>query len=159
VIGDNVTISSGALVDGAYIGNNSIVAANAQLFPGHVVGEGCFIGPGAVFCNDSWPRASKAEFPGFICATGFGTDYSRKRNATIVVGDGASIGANATILPGIIIGEGAMVAAGSVCGVNVPGNHVFYAKDDIRRIKNEKQRLDYRCRSAQYRDFSMEGEC
>ena len=97
VVGDGVTIGSGACVDGARLGDRSILSANACIFPGHVVGADCFIGPGAVLCNDHWPRALKAGFSGFIPAVAMKEDL-HKQQACIVVEDGASIGANATIL-------------------------------------------------------------
>lgn len=160
IICDHAQISSGALVDGSYIGERSIVGQNVAMGAGFVVGDDCFIGPNVVLCNDAWPRAAKAGFAGYIAATAFGTDYQRKRAATIVIGNGSSIGANATILPGLILGENSMVAAGSVCDCNVPANHVFVKKGDIRPISEatEVQRLETRMRNAQYREPAMETE-
>ena len=160
IIDDGAQVSSGALVDGSYIGKRSIVGQNVAMGPGFFVGDDVFLGPNVVLCNDTWPRASKTSFSGYIAATAYGSHYERKKAATIVIGDGASIGANATILPGLIIGEGAMVAAGSVCGVNVPANHLFVAKDSIRPItpELEAKRIAYRCRNAQYRELAMEVE-
>jgi acetyltransferase-like isoleucine patch superfamily enzyme len=67
-----------------------------------------FIGPNATFTNDPYPR-SKIYLEKFL---------------GIVVEDGASIGANATILPGVRIGRGAMVGAGAVVTKDVPSNVV-----------------------------------
>lgn len=109
VIGQRCTIGAGAIVDGATVGDESLVGAGAQLHPGTRIGRGVFIGPGAIFCNDLWPMASKEGF-----------QYPPAHLATIVVEDGASIGAGAILIPGVVIGAGAMVAAGVVCSQSVP---------------------------------------
>ena len=62
------------------------------------------VGPNATFTNDRHPRSGNV-------------DYVMQRT---VVRKGASIGANATILPGVTIGEGAMVGAGAVVTKDVP---------------------------------------
>jgi acetyltransferase-like isoleucine patch superfamily enzyme len=67
-----------------------------------------FIGPNVTFTNDKYPRSK--QYP---------EDFPK-----ITVKRGASIGANATILPGVSIGEGAMVGAGSVVTKDVPDRTV-----------------------------------
>ena len=67
-----------------------------------------FIGPNATFTNDAFPRSK-------VYPAKFGVTIVRK---------GASIGANATILPGLEIGQGAMVAAGAVVTSSVPANAI-----------------------------------
>lgn len=150
IIGEHAQISSGAMIDGSYVGDHSIVAQTVSMGPGFVVGRNCFVGPNVTFCNDSWPRAEKAGFAGYVCATAFASDEERKKCAAILVEDGASIGANATILPGVILGKNSMVAAGSVCGVNVPERHLYVSKDRIVPISAELEsiRLATRCRRA-----------
>src|SRR5262249_19604963 len=68
------------------------------------IGNDVFIGPNATFTNDKFPRSKKHQ--DIIPIT--------------MVEDGASIGANATVLPGITIGRQAMIAAGSVVTHSVP---------------------------------------
>jgi acetyltransferase-like isoleucine patch superfamily enzyme len=65
-----------------------------------------FIGPNAVFTNDRFPIRLKAPL------------------AAPRIRRGATIGANATILPGVVVGEGAMVAAGAIVTNNVPPWHL-----------------------------------
>ena len=67
-----------------------------------------FVGPNATFTNDPFPRSRQRP----------------ERFAETRVGEGASIGANATILPGVTIGRGAMVGAGAVVTRDVPPNAV-----------------------------------
>lgn len=114
-LGEHCTVGASAVVDGALVGDRTLIGSGAQLHPGTRVGSDVFVGPGAIFCNDFWPSASKEGFelpqPG--------------GRATIVVEDGASIGAGAIILPGVVIGAGAMVAAGVVCDRPVPAGHIL----------------------------------
>ncbi len=105
VLGEDCNVGEGAYIeDDVILGDRVTVKNRAQLFDGLRVADDVFIGPGAVFCNDMSPRSK----------------MPRKTGTLIVVKTGASIGANATILPGITIGEGAMVGAGSVVVHDVP---------------------------------------
>ena len=80
------------------IGDRVTIKCGVQLWDGVRLEDDVFVGPNATFTNDQYPR-SKVRPSKFLNTT---------------VRSGASIGANATILPGITIGEGALVAAGSV---------------------------------------------
>lgn len=116
-IGADCNIGSCAIIDGAMIGDQVAIGAGAKLFPGIVIKDRVFIGPGAVFCNDLWPSVSKDGFD-------LG-QLQRGDLVTTVVEEGASIGAAATILPGVVIGTGAMIAAGAVVDHSVPADHLF----------------------------------
>ena len=104
-IGDNVLIGTNAIVDGhVHIGNNVKVESNVYI-PSHTrLGNYVFLGPGAVLTNDKYPQRLRDE-------------YTPRGPA---LEDSTSVGANATILPGITIGKGSMVAAGSVVTRDVP---------------------------------------
>lgn len=94
-LGQNVNVSNNVI-----IGNNVKIQNNVSVYEGVELEDGVFCGPSCVFTNDLTPRA---EFPkGSI-------GYKKT-----LVKRGASIGANATIVCGNIIGEYAMVAAGAV---------------------------------------------
>jgi UDP-2-acetamido-3-amino-2,3-dideoxy-glucuronate N-acetyltransferase len=80
------------------------IKSGVQLWDGLRVGDDVFIGPNATFTNDKNPR-SKQRLEKFLQTT---------------IHEGASIGANATILPGVSIGRGAMVGAGAVVTHDVP---------------------------------------
>ncbi len=90
------------------VGDRVTVKCGVQLWDGLRVEDDVFIGPNATFTNDPFPRSRKRP-PEF---------------AETCVRRGASIGANATILPGITIGERAMVAAGAVVTRSVPPNAI-----------------------------------
>ncbi len=90
------------------IGNRVTIKCGVQLWDGMRIEDDVFIGPNVTFTNDLFPRSKQ---------------YPEKFLETIVR-KGASIGANATILPGITIGKNAMVGAGAVVTRNVPQNAV-----------------------------------
>jgi UDP-2-acetamido-3-amino-2,3-dideoxy-glucuronate N-acetyltransferase len=84
------------------------IKCGVQLWNGLRVEDDVFIGPNASFTNDPFPR-SRRHLP---------------RHPETFLRRGASIGANATILPGVVVGEHAMVAAGAVVTRSVPANAV-----------------------------------
>ena len=90
------------------IGDRVTIKCGVQLWDTTIVEDDVFIGPNATFTNDRFPRSRiyPASYP------------------TTVVRNGASVGANATILPGIEIGAGAMVGAGAVVTRSVPPNAI-----------------------------------
>ena len=109
VIGTDCNICDGVFIENdVIVGNRVTVKCGVQLWDGLIVEDDVFIGPNVTFTNDYYPR-SKA--------------YPREFAKTIVR-KGASIGANATILPGLVIGTGAMVGAGSVITRSVPPNAI-----------------------------------
>jgi len=106
-IGFNCNICSHCLIENdVTIGNNVTIKSGVQIWDGISIEDGVFIGPNVTFTNDKRPRSK--QYP----------DEFLK----IVIKQGASIGANATILPGITIAENAMVGAGAVVTKNVEEN-------------------------------------
>lgn len=109
-IGSNCNICSHCFIENdVKIGNNVTVKNGVSLYDGIVIEDDVFIGPNAVFCNDKYPKSKNKNF----------------KLEPILIKKGASIGANATILPGVIIGEGALVAAGSIVTKDVEKNSVY----------------------------------
>lgn len=94
-IGQNVNIGSNVK-----IGNHVKIQNNVSIYEGVELEDGVFCGPSCVFTNDLTPRA---QFP-----------KGRNGYKKTLVKEGATIGANATIVCGNIIGRYAMIAAGSV---------------------------------------------
>lgn len=108
-IGRDCNICDGVFVENdVVIGDRVTVKCGVQLWDGVRVGDDVFIGPNATFTNDRFPRSK--QYP--------------EKFAETVVENGASIGANATLLPGIRIGSGAMVGAGAVVTRSVPPNAI-----------------------------------
>lgn len=109
IIGKNCNICSHTLIENDVIlGDNVTVKSGVYIWDGARIEDNVFIGPCATFTNDNMPRSKvyPEKFEGIII----------KKNA--------SIGANATLLPGITIGENAMIGAGSVVTKDVPDNAI-----------------------------------
>jgi acetyltransferase-like isoleucine patch superfamily enzyme len=108
-IGDHCNICSHCLIENdVHIGNRVTIKSGVQIWDGISIEDDVFIGPNVTFCNDKFPRSRM---------------YQQELPRTVIKSR-ASIGANATILPGLTIGEGAMVGAGSVVTRDVPDNVV-----------------------------------
>ncbi|GEA61979.1 acyltransferase [Vibrio comitans] len=108
-IGKNCNICAHTLIENdVTIGERVTVKSGVYIWDGITIQDDVFIGPCVAFTNDKKPRSK--HYPESFLKT--------------VIEKGASIGANATILPGITIGEGAMVGAGAVVTKNVPKNAV-----------------------------------
>lgn len=90
------------------VGDRVTIKCGVQLWDGVTLEDDVFIGPNVAFTNDNFPRSK--QYPEAFSRT--------------LVRAGASIGANATILPGVTIGVRAMVGAGSVVTRSVPPNAV-----------------------------------
>ena len=112
-IGDECNICSHCFIENdVVLGERVTVKCGVQLWDGLRLEDDVFIGPNVTFTNDKHPRSK--QHPDVFNQT--------------IIRKGASIGANATILPGIEIGEGAMIGAGAVvtrsvaAGITVVGN-------------------------------------
>ncbi|WP_368900165.1 acyltransferase [Mixta calida] len=104
-IGKNCNICAHTLIENdVTIGDNVTVKSGVYLWDGITVEDNVFIGPCVTFANDKYPRSK--QYP---------TEFART-----VISEGASLGANATILPGVVIGKKAMVGAGAVVTKDVP---------------------------------------
>ena len=131
-LGDNVKIFHPSLVNlyGCVIGKDSKIGAFVEIQKGASIGERCkisshtficegveienevFIGHGVMFTNDLYPRAANPD-------GSLQTEADWKVEKTLIR-RGASIGSNATILPGLTIGASALVGAGAVVTKDVP---------------------------------------
>lgn len=105
IIGNNCNICAHTLVENdVLIGDNVTVKSGVYIWDGITIEDNVFIGPCVAFTNDKLPRSKQYQ-----------ETYVRT-----VIKSNASIGANATILPGITLGEYAMVGAGAVVTKDVP---------------------------------------
>lgn len=123
-LGINVIVGKSSYIDtGVVIGDNVKIQNLVSVYNGVIIGNDVFVGPHVAFTNDLHPRAFGSWK---ICKT--------------KIEDGVSIGANATIICGITIGQLALIAAGSVVIRNVPA-HGFVAG-------NPAQLKGYICKCA-----------
>lgn len=109
IVGENCEIDDHVYIEnGVIVGNRVTIKCGVQLWDGVRIEDDVFIGPNVTFTNNIFPRSK--QYPGKLLDTH--------------VRSGASIGANATILPGITIGKNAMVGAGAVVTRDVPPNAI-----------------------------------
>ena len=130
VLGQNVFIA-----DKVVLGNNVKVQNNVSIYTGVICEDDVFLGPSMVFTNVINPRSAvnrKEEF------------------RQTLVGRGASIGANATIICGNNIGKHAMIGAGSVVTKDVP--------DYALVVGNPAQQIGWICENGCRLEFDSEGK-
>lgn len=107
VIGARCNINAHTFVENdVVIGDNVTLKCGVYLWDGLSIGNDVFIGPNVTFCNDKYPKS--------------GVRDGRRQLLNTVVQDGASIGAGAVILPGVVIGRRSVVGAGAVVTKDVP---------------------------------------
>jgi acetyltransferase-like isoleucine patch superfamily enzyme len=118
VIGEEATLGKNVFVDsGAVIGDRVKIQNNVSVYRGVWLDDEVFVGPSAVFTNDRFPRAVNDDW----------------EVADTRVCHGASIGANATIVCGVVIGAWAVIGAGSVVTHDV-ASHEIVAGNPARRL-------------------------
>jgi acetyltransferase-like isoleucine patch superfamily enzyme len=134
VMGADCSIAPFCMIHGPVFGDRVRLAGGIMIGPGFRVGHDVFIGPNVTFANDSWPRSTKERFR----PEAF--DGSRW---AVIVEDGASIGANSVILPGVRIGARAMIAAGSVVTRDVLPDQIWTKTGDTRPILGSPERMRF----------------
>lgn len=141
-IGEHVFVESGVRV-----GDRVTVKNNVLLWDGVVVENDVFLGPNAVFTNDPNPRAPFKK--------------SRDRFVGTLVQEGASVGANSTIVCGVRIGRYAMVGAGSVVTRDVPDHALVYGNPARRHgwvcTCGERLGEDWSCRCGRVFEMTDDG--
>jgi acetyltransferase-like isoleucine patch superfamily enzyme len=107
-IGDGLRIWNNSAIDyGCRIGRNVRIHNNVYICQHTIIEDDVFIAPGVMMANDLYP----VNFEGLQGP---------------IIRKGARIGANATLLPGVTIGEGALVGAGSVVTKDIPPRSIAY---------------------------------
>lgn len=106
-IGNDCNICSHVFIENdVKIGNRVTIKCGVQIWDGMVIGDDVFIGPNVTFCNDRYPKSRNKDW----------------KCEPVIIKTGATIGANATILPGVTIGENAVIGAGTIVTKDVPAN-------------------------------------
>ena len=109
-IGENCNICSHCFIENdVRIGNNVTIKCGVQVWDGITIEDNVFIGPNVTFTNDLYPRSKQHP----------------SKYAKTILKKGCSIGANSTIVCGVIIGEKAMIGAGSVVTKDVPAGELW----------------------------------
>jgi len=132
VIGDETKIGTYVEIQkGAHIGNRCKISSHSFVCEGVTIEDGVFIGHGVMFTNDAYPRAVNED--------GSLQEDDDWQVIETRVKKRASIGSGATILPGITIGEAAMIGAGSVVTKDVP-DHAIVAGNPARILGDARDR-------------------
>lgn len=119
VIGRNCNINCQVFIENdVIIGDHVTIKPGVQIWDGLRIEDNVFIGPNVTFTNDRYPRSK--QYP---------EEFQQTR-----IKNGASIGANATVLGGVTIGENALIGAGSVVTKDVPANELWVG-NPARKIK------------------------
>lgn len=112
-IGAECNINSHCFIENdVVIGDRVTIKCGVQIWDGMEIEDDVFIGPNVTFCNDRYPKSKNKEF----------------KLEKILIKKGASIGANATILPGVVIGKNALIGAGAIVTRNVEDNEKVIGK-------------------------------
>lgn len=115
-IGKNCNINCNVLIEGkTKIGDNVTIKPGVQIWDGITLEDDVFVGPNVTFTNDNDPISGNKNY--VMLET--------------LVKKGASIGANCTILPGLTIGENALIGAGSVLTKPVGNNEIWYGNPAV----------------------------
>ena len=125
-VGAECVVGRGAFIDaGVEVGDRCKIQNEALVYAPARLGDGVFIGPAVVLSNDRFPRAVNPD--------GSLKSASDWDHVGVVIEEGASVGAAATVIGGVRIGAWALVAAGSVLTRDVPP-HALVAGVPARRI-------------------------
>lgn len=125
-VGAECVVGRGAFIDaGVEVGDRCKIQNEALVYAPARLGDGVFIGPAVVLSNDRFPRAVNPD--------GSLKSASDWDHVGVVIEEGASVGAAATVIGGVRIGAWALVAAGSVVTRDVPP-HALVAGVPARRI-------------------------
>jgi UDP-2-acetamido-3-amino-2,3-dideoxy-glucuronate N-acetyltransferase len=109
-IGVDCNICSHVFIENdVIIGDRVTIKCGVQLWDGLTIEDDAFVGPNVTFTNDRFPPSDN-----------FSLKIERTR-----ISRGASLGANATILPGVVVGAGAMIGAGSVVTKDIPAGELW----------------------------------
>jgi len=134
IIGKNCNINACVFIENdVKIGDNVTIKSGVQIWDGVTIEDNVFVGPNVTFTNDLVPRSKR-----------YPKEFER-----ILIKNGASIGANATVIAGNTIGEYAMVGAGSVVTKSIGKNELWIGNPakHVGFITNEGDLLDMKLKS------------
>ena len=118
-LGANCIVGKGTYIDSnVVIGNNVKIQNGVYVYHGVTIEDGVFLGPGVILTNDKLPRAINPD--------GSLESDADWKVSPILIRRGASIGAGAVVLPGVTVGEFALVGSGAVVTHDVPAHGLAY---------------------------------
>ena len=116
ILGDDVSVWSNSVVDyGCWIGDRVKIHSNCYVAQYTEIEDDAFLAPGVTIANDLYP----------------GQPASARRMAGPVIGAGAQIGVNVTLLPYVRIGAGALIGAGAVVVIDIPAGAIAFGNPAV----------------------------
>lgn len=107
-IGDRTIVGTNTVIDGSCkLGSSVSIQTNVYICSNSIIEDAVFLGPNCVFTNDKYVMQKSTKLVGPI------------------IRQGASIGANSTLMPGTIIGKGSIVGAGALVNRNIPPRTIY----------------------------------
>jgi len=150
VLGRNCSIGAGVYLGvGVHLGAKCKVQNGAMLYEGLVLEDGVFVGPQVCFTNDLHPRAVNPDMSVQSIA-----DWELRHT---YVREGASIGGQSVVTPGLTIGRWALIGAGTVLTREVPDHALVYGQPG--RIRGWVCRCARSLRVQRCEDGTIEGWC
>lgn len=126
IIGADCSVGAGAVLTGPIFGDGCKISSGVVMGPGFLIGDRVFVGPHCVLANDVFPAADPDGYDETLLRSGAAF--------AVVVGNDVMIGSHVTVLPGVRIGNGAVLAAGSVVSRDVPDGMVWTRDERVRPL-------------------------
>lgn len=126
-IGRDCNIGANCFIENdVLIGNKVTIKNGVSIFDSICIEDNVFIGPNVTFTNDLYPRSTR------------GSEKVKKKYPKITICEGASIGGGSTILPGLRIGNNAIIGAGAVITKDVDNNAIIFGESaKVKRFLND----------------------
>lgn len=126
-IGRDCNIGANCFIENdVLIGNKVTIKNGVSIFDSICIEDNVFIGPNVTFTNDLYPRSTR------------GSEKVKKKYPKTTICEGASIGGGSTILPGLRIGNNAIIGAGAVITKDVDNNAIIFGESaKVKRFLND----------------------
>lgn len=126
ILGARCNVGAGAVLSGPRFGNDCKISSGVVMGPGFLIGDRVFVGPCSVLANDVFPSVS---------VDGYDDEKLRSGEAfSVVIENDVMIGSHVTVLPGVRVGQGALLAAGAVVTHDVPPMTIWGRDGGLHRL-------------------------
>lgn len=137
VLGARCNVGACAVLSGPRFGDDCKISSGVVMGPGFLVGDRVFVGPCSVLANDVFPSVS---------IEGYDDTKLRSGEAfAVIIEDDVMIGSHVTVLPGVRVGKGAVLAAGAVVTHDVPPATIWGRDGGLHRLPD-----NWRARRMRY---------
>lgn len=139
VLGRDCNVGACVTLSGAQFGYGCKISSGVVMGPGFLIGDRVFVGPHVVLANDLYPSVSTDGYDD--------AELRKGEKFCVIIGDDAMIGSHVTVLPGVRIGEGAVIGAGSVVTHDVPAGRIWCRDGALRDLPDNwrARRMRFAC--------------